>query len=52
MADKKHRFEPSIKVALREQAKHSYHMEEDVLDSPNDDEVIREFDSMVDHDED
>jgi len=52
MADKKHRYEPSIKVALREQAKHSYHMEEDVLDDPTDDEVIREFDSMVDHDED
>lgn len=52
MAEKRKRYEPSIKVALREQATRNYALEEDLLDSPDDYEVIREFGGKVDHDND
>lgn len=50
--EKSHRFEPSVRVALREQSKRSHLEDEDILDQPSDDEVLREFGGMVDHDSD
>ncbi len=39
----KSRYEPSIRVALREQTKRGFIDDEDVLDQASDDDVLREF---------
>lgn len=50
MAEKRKYYRPPINV--REQATRNYALEEDLLDSPDDYEVIREFGGKVDHDND